>query len=334
MPVDYKGSVNQLLSGVSVQFSQDQSLYIADEVFPTYPVEHKSDDFMVFPRGWFLRDQVQERPLGDEPAEATYGLTQQTYRAKEYALAASLDDRERANARPPHDPEKSHVEFLTEQHLIHRERLFSTNYFTAGKWGRDLTGITTEPVTGSQTNATQIMQWDQADSKPQRAVNELQETMGLITGREGNLLLIGRSVYTMLLDHPEIIERRKYTTSEAINKEVLATYFGVEKVLVPAATHNIAPELAPQLGDNVTLQHIFNRKGMLLLYRNNRVGLKMVTAGVNFVWRGLLGAAGFSFPVYTDRKKRAFSDWFAVRSAYDMRIVAPDCGIYVDSIIA
>lgn len=334
MPMDYTGHVDQLLSGISVQYSQGADTFIADRVFSTFPVERQSDEFLVYPRGWFLRNQVRERPLGGEPAEATYGLSSDFYRAKEYALAAVLDDRERANVTPPFDPEESHVQFLTENHLINREILFGQSYFRSGVWGTNLTGQATAPSATAQTSATAIQQWDQANSKPQKAIDELKERMGLLVGREPNVLMIGRSAYTQLKSHPEIIDRLKYTTSENISKTILASYFEVDEIVVPQAVQNLAPELAPQLGDNVQNSYILNNKSLLLLFRNRIVGPKMLTAGLNFIWRGLLGGEGFSFPVYTDRKVRAFSDWFAVRTAFDMKVVAPDCGVYVDAIVA
>lgn len=334
MPMDYTGHVDQLLSGISVQYTQDADNFIAARMFSTFPVEQQSNEFLVYPRGWFLRNQVRERPLGGEPAEATYGLSSDFYRCKEYALAATLDDRERANVTPPFDPEESHVQFLTENHLINREILFGQSYFRAGVWGVNLTGQTGAPSATAQTNATNIQQWDQATSKPQKAVDELKERMGLLVGREANILLLGRTAYTHIKNHPEIIDRLKYTTPDNITKAILAVYFDVDEVIVPQAVQNLAPELAPQLGDNVQNSYILNNKSMLLLFRNSNVGPKMLTGGLSFIWRGLLGGEGFSFPVYTDRKTRSFSDWFAVRTAFDMRVVAPDCGIYVDNIVA
>lgn len=334
MPVDYRGHVDQLLSGISVQYAQDADKFIADKAFSTFGVEHQSDEFLVYPRGWFLRNQVRERPLGGEPAEATYGLSSDTYRAKEYALAAVLDDRERANATAPFNPEETHVQFLTQNHLINREILFGSKYFRSGVWGVNLTGQTSAPSATAQTNTTNIQQWDQATSKPQKAVDELKERMGLTIGQEPTLLILGRTAYTIVKSHPEIIDRLKYTTSENVTKDIIARYFEVDEVLVPQAVQNLAPELAPQLGDNVSNSYILNNKSMLLLYRNNIVGPKMLTGGLNFIWRGLLGGNGFSFPVYTDRKVRAFSDWFAVRTAFDMKVIAPDAGIYIDNIVA
>lgn len=328
MPVNYRGELDAQLSNISVAFTQEADAFIAQRVFPTLPVRKSSDTFTVYPRGWFLRDQVRERPLGGEPAEATYGLRGDTYAAKEYALAMTLDDRERANVAEGIDPEETHVEFLTEQHLIHADRQWADAYFAPGVWSTELTGVAAAPA-----DDTEITFWNDPSSNPQRDVNRLKMRQARLTGRPGNVLVIGAEAYVELQNHPSIIDRLKYTTSEAVTRQILARYFEVDEILVPMATHNIAPELAPQLGDNVDLEFIVNPFGLLLLYRTPRVGIKIPTAGITFVWTGILGGGGFPMPVYTDRKKRAFSDWFAVRSAYDMKVVSPDLGVYCDEIV-
>lgn len=329
--VDYKGRMDLLLSGVSMDFAQDQQDYIADKVFPTIPVERESGSYITFPRGWFTRDHVAERPLGDEPYEATYGLSSATYSVKEYALAMSLDDRERANIAPnTFNPDETHVRFLTDNHLIHRERIWADRFFRTGVWGTDLTGTT---VAATDRNVN-IQQWDQANSNPQVDINFLKARMALKTGREANAMIIGRDVWTALQTHPTIIERVKYTSAANTTLDSLKAYLELDDIFVPKTVQNVAPELAPQLGDNADLRYIVNPKGMLLLYRNPMVGMRMATGGLTFVWRGLLGGGGFTMPVYRDRKTRAFSDWFAVRTAYDMKVVAPECGVYVNAMVA
>lgn len=338
MPVTYRGHVDEFLSGLSVRFAQDQSVFIADQVFPTYGVQKQSGEFLVYPQGWFLRNQVRERPLHGEPAQATYGLSSSTYAVKEYALAAVLDDRETANATPPFDPEANHVRFLTENHLINRELLWADAHMKTGVWGVDLTGQAGAPSATAQAtpgSTNLIQQWDQATSKPQRAVNQIKTYMALKTGREANVGVFGRELWTVLLDHPDIIERVKYAEgSPVLSQQLIANYLGLDNIYVPAATHNVAPELAPQLGDNKTLNFVVNSKAALFLYRNTQVGPMMMTAGLSLVWRGLLNGGGFTFPVYRERIDRSWSDWFAVRSAFTFKVVAPEAGVYVNSLIA
>ncbi len=326
---NYRGQVDQLLSGFSLGYAQDEALFVAGRVFPTMGVRRQSDNFYIYPKGWRMRPQVARRPLGGEPVEATYGLENGTYSVQEFALAMSLDDRERTNTVPPFDPEEEHVAFLMENHLIHREINWAKSHFTTGIWAEDLTG-----VASATPAADELYQWDADDSTPQKIVNKLKQRITLRCGRPANLMVVGANVHTVLCSHPEIIERTKYTSDAAITRAIIARYFEIEEYLVLEAVHNVAAELAPQFGDSVELEYIANGDGMLLLYRNPRVGLKAMTAGVTFVWQGLLGAEGFSYPVYRDRKVRAWSDWFAVRAAYGMEVLAPDCGIYVDGLIS
>jgi hypothetical protein len=38
--------------------------------------------------------------------------------------------------------------------------------------------------------------------------------------------------------------------------------------------------------------------------------------------------------VYRGRDDRAYSDWFHVRTAYDMRVVSPDLGVFFYTAVA
>jgi hypothetical protein len=330
MPIDYRGHADVVLSGVSMEFAQDQQDYIADRVFPTLPVDLQSSEFPVFPIGWFLRDHVRERPLGEEPIEATYGLDYDTYRVKEYALAATIDDRERANIAPgtAYNPDETHVRFLTDNHLVHKEKVWANRFFRLGVWSVDLDGVTSTTPTSAQ-----ITQWDVPTSDPQRVTKNLKKRIRRRVGKSANGLVAGEDVDETLFSHPAIIERTKYTSSDSVDEALIRAYLGLDFYLVPMAMQNVAVELAPQFGDNLNLSPIVNPKGALFLYRNPRVGTKMATGGLTFHWRGLLGGQGFQMPVYRERKRRAWTDWFAVRTAYDMRVVAPDAGIYVDDLV-
>lgn len=326
--------MDRLLSGYSFGVTQDRSEFVAGTMFPTLGVERQSDEFLVYPRGWHTRPHQAKRPMGGEPAEITLGMSSDTYMCVEYALAATLDDRERTNVVESYDPEEAHVEMLTDNHLINREIVFSNNFFTAGKWGTDLVGVATAVDLSGGTTLTQIQQFDQANSEPQKTMNVLKMQAALRGGRRPNVLAIGEEVYIHLQSHPELIERTKYTNSQNVDQNMLANYFGVQEVMVLQAVMNVDEELAPQFGDNFSMEHISNTKGLLLLYRHPRVGMRVPTAGVSFTWRGLLGASGFTFPVYSSRKERAFSDWFAVRSAYDLKMVAPDLGVFCDNAVS
>jgi len=325
-PTIREGHFDQLLSNVSVAYIQSSDKFVADKAFPSVPVQKAGDVYLVFPRGYFFRDEVGPRPLGGRPRIAGYKLEEKPYYCEEQALMAMLDERERQNATPPYDPEKNKVRFLTQQHLIHRDRDWANAYMKAGVWSSELTGVAATPGAG------EFLQFDQANSTPIELIDEKKDLIAEATGFEPNVLVMGRKVFRVVKNHPDVVDRVKYTARGVVTAELLAELFGVGKVLVPGGVHNAGPET--QDGSQDAFEFIVPKTDMLLAYAAEEPGLDQPSAGYIFSWRGLLGAAGFEAAVFRGRDGQAFSDWFAVRMAYDMHVVAPDLGVFFKDAVA
>lgn len=321
-PTVKEGHVDQLLSNVSVAYIQGTDRFIAHQVFPLFPVEKASDFYLEFPRGYFFRDYVGRRPIGGYSPVAGFDLEKKPYNCEEEGLTAFLDDRERANATPPYDPERAKVRFLTQQHCIHRDRLWANAYMKPGVWTTDLTGVASSPGAG------QFLQFDNANSDPIGLIDQQRDSVAKSTGFEPNTVVCGRDVFRSLKNHPDIIDRVKYTQRGVITQELLAQMFNVNKFLVPGGIENTAAEGAAD-----SFSFIIPSKAILLVYAAPEIGLDMPTGGWTFSWRGLLGAQGLEAPVWRGRDDRAHSDWFEVRMAYDMHIVAPDLGVYLNNAV-
>jgi hypothetical protein len=333
-PTIRDGHVDVLLTNFSVAYQQDTKNFIADKVFPQVPVEHASDLYLKYPKGAFFRDDVQARPFGGESPAIGFSLSNATYFCEEQALSAWLDDRERANATPPYDPERGKVKLLTNQHMIHRDNDWARKYFTTGVWtgstginggsaGADLTGVSSAPSTN------QFLQWDQAASIPIELIDLLKEQMVSQTGQMPNVMVAGTRVFRALKNHPEVLDRIKYTQRGLVTEDLLAALLGVDKFLVPRAIKNTANE-----GATDSMSFILSPTSVLLAYANPSPGLEEVSAGYIFTWTGLLGDAAFNAGVWRGRDERRHSDWFEVRMAYDPEVIAGDCGIFLTSAVA
>ena len=60
--------VNRPLTNLSIGFVQDQSDFVAGQVFPSIPVNNRSDVYFVYNRGDFLRNNMQKRAPGTPAA--------------------------------------------------------------------------------------------------------------------------------------------------------------------------------------------------------------------------------------------------------------------------
>lgn len=326
------GHIDQLLTNVSVAYMQDQTKFISNQVFPQLPVKEQSGFYYEFPRGWFLRDEVGPRPMGGYPRSVGYELAKQSYYVEEEALEAWLDDRERANATPPHDPEKGKVNLLTQHHLIHSDKKWVDSFFKAGVWGQQHAGVAAAP-TGDQ-----FLQWDNVNSTPIEDIDLRRDTIAESTGMDFNVLVLGRRVYRTLKHHPAIMELIKYTQKGVLTKDLLASFFEIEKVLVPSAIHNVGGEVRNATTGEIEVEEdysfIADPNSALLAYAAAAPGLEVPTAGYIVTWTGLLGGRAFvPSAVNRGRDDRAYSDWFHVRQAFEPKKVSDDLAIFLQTVV-
>ena len=78
--------VNRPLANVSVAYFQDQTNFVADQVFPNIPVKKQSDVFFTIPRGAFNRDQMSKRAPGTETKAVGYEMGTDNYHCDTYGL--------------------------------------------------------------------------------------------------------------------------------------------------------------------------------------------------------------------------------------------------------
>lgn len=328
------GRPSELLTNVALAFMDDTAdAFVANQVFPPVPVGPSHGRYKVFPRSYFLRDEVGPRPLGGYPRQVGFRVSEDQYACEEEALEAVIDDRERADELPPVQIERSKVRLLTMQHLIHADVKWASAYFKTGVWGLDHAGVASGPT------GTQLLQWDNANSNPIIDIDQALISVGDQVGDlfAPNTLILGRNVYKHLKNHPLILGRLATTDDRIINKAVLARYFDVNKVLVPGAIKNTGPEMATVAGTEAAAVYtrIIDPNSALLVYAAPQASMDMPSGGYHFVWRKLLGARADDprAGVERGRDDRAKSDWFHVRTAWQPKVVAPLLGVFFSNIV-
>lgn len=327
------GTTDLFLTNVSVSFMQSADSFVADQVFPVVPVGASTARYKVFPRSYFAMDNVGPRPLGGYPRQTGYRLSEDSYNAEEQALEAWVDDRERSDADASgHDIERAKVRLLTNQHLIHRDRDWASAYFRTGVWGSDRVGVAASPT------GTQFLQLDSDNSDPIAMFSADQlashQTNG---GYPLSTLVLGAAVYTRLVNHPDIVARLGDNATRIVTREVLARLLGVDRILVPMGVYNSGPEKETVAATEAAAVYSFivGSKDALLVHAATDPGTDTPSGGYIFAWNGLLGGNAFSTAaVNRGRDDRAYSDWFHVRMAYDMKVVSPTLGIFYSGAVA
>jgi hypothetical protein len=293
-----------VLSGVSLMYQNDE--YIADRVMPVVPVKKESDLYYTYTRNWRLPEG--SRAPGAEAAEVEWNVGTDTYTCQEYALKDKIPDRVRDNADAPLDPDVDTTENLTNLVTLLREKRVADIVFAGENHG------STSALSGSD-------QWDDyAGSDPIDDVRTARAAVHLASGKMPNTMVVGLQVHLKLLDHPDILERIKYTQRGVITEDLIAQLFEVDNYIVGKALYDSSEE-----GGSESLGYVWG-KNVALIYAESSPGLRKVSYGYQFQ------SEGFRTSKWREEKIR--SDWVEVGETRDEHIISDDCGYLYTTVVS
>lgn len=84
--------VNAALANISIAYRNAN--YIAGQVFPTVPVQKKSDFYWQFDKSAWFRNDVKVRAPGTRSARTDYSVSSASYLCTEYSLAHEIPDKQ------------------------------------------------------------------------------------------------------------------------------------------------------------------------------------------------------------------------------------------------
>jgi|DEB0MinimDraft_3_1074331.scaffolds.fasta_scaffold10952_3 hypothetical protein len=309
--------VDAILTNISVAYIQDQGNFIANQVFPSVPVEKQSDKYFKYTKGDWFRDEAQLRAPSTESAGSGYSLSTDTYSTSVYAFHKDVDDQVRANADNPLNPDRDATTFVTQRMLLRQEIDWNTNYFTTGIWDTDVVGGTDFTVWSNYTS-----------SDPIEDIETGKSTMLTNTGFMPNTLVLGYDVFRQLRHHPDIVDRIKYTSSEVPAEGILSRLFGVDRVLVTRGIKNSGAEGA---ADSFAQIH---GKNAALYYVAPSPGLLTPSAGYQFAWRGVSDGMGQNIGISRFRMPELRADRIEAQMAWDYKVVSTDLGYFFSACVA
>jgi len=316
-PTSTQVHVDAILTNISVAFIQDQGNFIANQVFPTVPVEKQSDKYFKYAKGDWFRDEAALRAPATESAGSGYGLTTDTYSTLVYAFHKDIDDQVRANSDSPLNPDRDATQFVTQRMLLRQEIDWSAKYFTTGIWATDKVG------------SSDFTQWSNyTSSDPIEDIEAGKSTMLTSTGFMPNTLVLGYDVFRQLRHHPDVVDRIKYTSSEVPAEGILSRLFGVDRVLVTRAIKNSGAEGA---SDSFAQVH---GKNAALYYVAPSPGLLTPSAGYQFAWRGVSDGMGQNVGITRFRMPELRADRIEAQMAWDNKVVASDLGYFFSNAVA
>jgi hypothetical protein len=307
--------IDRPLTNVSLAYIQSATDFIATQFAPIIPVDRKTDTYFTYTKNDWFRDEAKPRADGTQSAGSGYGLSTAQYSCDVFAIHKDIGPQAMANADPGINLEREAAMLVTQRMLIRQERQWATDCFGAGIWSTDVT----------PSNL-----WsDYANSDPINDVETGKRTVLANTGFLPNTLVLGYDVFIKLKNHPDIIDRIKYTSAETVTLDVLARYFDIDRVLVAKAVY------ATNIEGETAAYSFVHGKHALLAHVAPNPGLLTPSAAYTFVWRGVSMGLGANVAITREVLPGTRG---AVRieaeAAWDNKIVAPDLGYFFNAVVA
>ena len=225
---------NRYLTNMSMAYFADPKDHVATSIFPICPVDFSTGFYYEFLKGDLARDNVARKPAFGKVSPAKMGHTDNSYKCVVDQIIVGVDqigaiNYQRAGVPASIDPRRSKVRFVSEQQLLHLDILFAESFFKTGVWANEFTGISSGTPSGSQ-----FLKFNDANFDPVNFFDARKREIKLAGRRMPNKLSLGYDSFTALKNHPDILERVKYTGGTAnpaiVNEQVLAQVLGFEAV--------------------------------------------------------------------------------------------------------
>jgi len=278
---------------------------VGEELFPVVAVKKQADKYYVFGREAWLTETSDYRAPGTEANEIPgYTVSTDTYYCQEHALQMAIPDEEREQVDSPFVPDRDATELLTSKILLAREVKMQALVTTAANY-----------ASGLSTTLSGTAQWnDYVNSNPILDWRTGVRALNAKVFMDPNIAIIPYLVMSTLEDHPDIIERIKYSERAILTPEIIAAVFGMAKIVVPGI--GIGSGGVGTLGNAVTVGYLWG-KDVIMAWVPPRPGLRTPAFGYEFAWN--YGGQVMVTDRWREDKRK--SDLIRTARRYDLKLV-------------
>ena len=317
---------NRYLTNVSMAYFAEAADHVAANIFPICPVDFSTGYFYKFDKGDLARDNVRRKPAFGKVDPAKMGHTEDTYKCFVDQVIVGVDDigaqdYRRSGAPASIDPQSVKARFVSEQILLHRDLEFADSFFKTGVWNDEWQGVASNPST------SQFLKFTDSNFDPVNFFDARIRDIRLKGRRKPNKLCLGYDAYVALKNHPDILERVKYSGSTpnpaTVNENVLAQLFGLEQVVVMYGTYNKAAE-----GQADDMDFVCESDGALLCYVTPTPRIDEPSAGYIFTW-DMLGNGNWMVTDAYEGEGGTHSSFVEGLMASDMKKTCDELAIYM-----
>lgn len=319
------------LTNISVAYFQDNADFIAPSIFPVVPVDFDEGSFPIFNKGDLNRDNFRQKPEYGHVDPAVISSTRGHYNVQVDQMIMGRDKIKEVNwsrmgVPGTADPRIAQAKTLAYQSLIHLDKLWASNFFKEGVWGKELKG-----VAGAGDGTTTFTQFSDSNSETIKLINTLKREFRRENGVFPNVMALGIDVFDSLINNDDILGRviaGGSTINPAVaNESVLAQLFGIPKVFEMVSTANMA-----EAGLEDDMQFIADPKSVFLGYVNPNPAIDQASAGYIFSW----DPTGNGQPItITEHEGNSLdhTSFLEGLTAFDMNVVCPNMGIFLTNAV-
>jgi hypothetical protein len=311
-PLDTKLYKDQFLSNFSIGY--ENAMLIADRIFTELQVPAKSGTYLKHTKDKFKVINDIRAP-GEYAQVVPWNTTEASYGPLlDHSLDMKLEDEVQETTQAPNNPIPlspglDETEELSERQSVIKE-IDAFNQCAN-------TAVVTQNVTLSGTS-----RWgDYANSDPIGDMQTAVDTVAKATVKSAKELTVvmGYEAYSVLRNHPQILDRKKWSAMGTLQASDLAEVFGVKEVIIAESQYNSAGQ-----GVTDSMGYIWG-KNAWVFYISEKTGRKVLTFG-----RTLRKGAK---RVFRFRDDRAESEYIRLKDYYQQMIVAAEAGYVLKTVV-
>lgn len=214
--------VDPVLSAVAQGYSNSE--FVGSALFPQVSVPLRGGNIITFGKEDFMLYSTGRSP-GENTKRVSFGHSNGSYALVDYGLEGALpiEIMQEGQNGPGIDQASMAINKVARIMALRLEKAQADLARTAGTYGA-----------GNKVTLTSTAQWSDFTgvSQPIQNIETAKEAVRASVGKRPNTVIMGAQVMAKLRQHPIIVDRMKYTGRDVATTDILASLFGVERVLV------------------------------------------------------------------------------------------------------
>jgi hypothetical protein len=301
------------LTNVSQAYRNDPAQFIAEQVAPVVMVPKKNFNIYFYGKENLKQVVDDTRTRFGETKQAQFSVSSRAFGPlRGHELKDGIDFDQDHMTESPLDMEMDIVNYLSEQMALAKEAALASTLADTAK----LTINTT--LSGSS-------QWsDYSNSTPFEDLKTASQQLRLYGLRPANTMFMSFYTFSILQQHPDLIERVKYSNLASLTLDLmqnLFAQFGITKILVSSAVYDSAAEGLTASNQFVWGKHVW------LGYIAGQPGLRQVNGAYHFT----LEQGRYVDSWFEQGKK---TKWIRNNDYYHAEVVGPEAFYLIKNAVA